>query len=109
MPYINKVPPTRKNKRTPNKFIFDSHKYYNSKRWRQLRRYKMENNPLCECCLEKGIVTPAEHVHHIIPFSRGETDNQCWNLLLSYNNLKSVCTKCHYELHKELNKDKHTH
>ena len=49
----------------------DWSKYYGSKLWHSLRNSYIREHPLCEECLAKGIVTPAEHVHHITPFSQG--------------------------------------
>ena len=73
--------------------------FYNSKGWKILRNSYISNHPLCERCLEKGISTPAEHVHHIKEFLSGKTELERWNLLLNPNNLMSVCINCHNAIH----------
>jgi 5-methylcytosine-specific restriction protein A len=53
--------------------------------WQKIRALKLARDPLCEECLAKGIVKPAEQVHH-------EDENPHNNLK---NNLKSLCVPCH--------------
>lgn len=81
-----------------------SSKYYNSKQWKNLRNYYIRRNPLCEICLNKGIVKAAEEVHHIRPFLSGKTDEERYKLLTDESNLMSLCIPCHKEIHKKLNK-----
>ena len=38
-----------------------------SVRWQRLRKEKIKMNPLCQDCLEHGIYTPSQEVHHITP------------------------------------------
>lgn len=65
--------------------------------WRKMRETYMHEHPLCEECLKVGKVTAAEDVHHkTSPFRNGEVN---YGLLLNYNNLMSVCRKCHGEIH----------
>ena len=42
----------------------DRQKVYQSARWHKLRMAKLLEQPLCEICLAKGIITPAIDVHH---------------------------------------------
>lgn len=57
----------------------------------------MREHPLCEECLKKGKVTPAEDIHHIqSPFKYGQIN---WNLLVSWDNLESLCKECHGNIH----------
>jgi 5-methylcytosine-specific restriction protein A len=44
-------------------------------------------HPLCEHCKERGTVTSAQEVHHIIPLSQGGTHDEA--------NLMALCTSCH--------------
>lgn len=81
-----------------------SQKIYNSKTWKQLRNSYFANHPLCQRCLEKGIVKPADDIHHTIPFLTGKTSDEIYELAYDYNNLMSVCKQCHLEIHTELNK-----
>lgn len=68
-------------------------KAYNSTAWRKLRAYHIKTEPLCQMCLAKGIVKPADHVHHkLSPFRNGEVD---WTLMLDPENLVSICAECH--------------
>ncbi len=64
----------------------ETNKRYNS-RWRKIRALYVKNHPLCEICLDCGVLKPAEEVHHIIPLSQGGTHFQ--------NNLMSLCKSCH--------------
>ena len=61
-------------------------------RWQQLRKRKLQHNPLCEACLTKGITQEAEEVHHVQPF-QGIGDP----LRLRWDNLVAMCRPCHRE------------
>ncbi len=74
-----------KPKRTP-KHRPDSNKTY-GRRWRKIRKPFIEQNPLCAECLKRGVYTPAEEVHHILPLSKGGTHD--------YSNLEALCKSCH--------------
>ena len=50
--------------------------------------------------MNKGIIKAAEHVHHVIPFMSGSTDEERWNLLTDVNNLQSLCLNCHHDKHR---------
>nr|DAQ42308.1 MAG TPA: HNH endonuclease [Caudoviricetes sp.] len=55
--------------------------------WKRIRDRYIAAHPLCEECGKRGILTPAEEVHHIKPLSRGGTHAE--------DNLMSLCTSCH--------------
>jgi len=55
---------------------------YHSTRWRKLRAYILQNNPVCVNCTK-----PAKFVDHIVPISQG---GEIW----SEQNLQGLCTKC---------------
>lgn len=74
-------------------------KFYSNKLWKQLREQKLNDQPICEICLMSGIITPATETHHTVAFSRGETEEEQWKLFLDYNNLMSICTQCHRQIH----------
>lgn len=100
MAYIYK--PKKKTNKNINKNV--AQKYvYNTKRWTSLRLLKLMNNPLCEVCLNKNIVTPAVEVHHMQPFMEGLTIEQIKYLGFSYDNLQSICNECHQKIHKNNN------
>lgn len=104
MPTLNLKKKTKKeinqrNENTPNREL--RHKYYNTTEWKKLREAYLKQHPVCEECLNKGKVTPAEDIHHrISPFKNGECNKA---LLLDYNNLMSLCKKCHNMIHSKQN------
>lgn len=76
----------------------ERYKVYQSALWKKLRMAKLQQNPLCEICLQKGKIEPAIDVHHIDSF----TQYQGLKLLekaYNYSNLLSVCKQCHQQLH----------
>lgn len=104
MPFIER-PKKKVRIQQPYKHERKSAPYYNTKQWVNLRDWYIKRNPLCECCLEQGKVTPATEVHHVQPFLQGITDEERWALLTDEDNLMSVCNKCHKELHNQLKKN----
>lgn len=72
---------------------------YNTLRWRKLREAKLQDSPLCEICLEKGKVTPATEVHHIHHVADVGSFLEAMDVAFDYNNLMSLCTQCHQDLH----------
>lgn len=100
MPTINK-PTKRRNdykKHGDNAIVA---RIYNSQNWVKLRNAYLMQHPLCEECLAKGIVTKAEEVHHIKPILTGNNELEMQTLAYDGNNLKSLCSKCHHELHNK--------
>ena len=73
-----------KYKRAPN-----TYKRYSGK-WRSIRKKYISSHPLCEKCKDDKMLTPASEVHHIIPLSRGGTNDE--------NNLMSLCKSCHSKI-----------
>lgn len=80
-----------------------STKYYQSKHWKQLRNWYIDEHPICENCLKYGRANQAVHVHHKTPFLLGATDDDRWALLLDENNLMALCEPCHKEMHRLAN------
>ena len=60
------------------------------------------SQPLGEVCLSRGIVTPAEDVHHDKSFITDAGVD--YNLAYSIDNLISLCKKCHSEIHSKQGK-----
>lgn len=57
--------------------------------WDKLRRQILDRDKwLCLPCLAKGRTKPARSVDHIIPRSRGGTDDHA--------NLQAICPDCHH-------------
>ena len=81
--------------------------YYNSKYWKSLRNRFIRLYPLCEDCLKEGRSIAAEEIHHNIPFMRGKTEEERWDLLLDPNNLSSLCIKHHQLRHEIMNRQKY--
>lgn len=77
-------------------------KLITSPRWVKLRAEKVANNPLCENCLLSDITTPTEEVHHIRPVESAPDQHTMLLLCFDYNNLQSLCSKCHKTVHIEL-------
>lgn len=74
-------------------------KMYNTQRWRDLRAWKMTNDPLCEECNKTNKVTAVEDVHHIISFMSTNDPIERSRLAFDYNNLMSICKECHAKKH----------
>lgn len=86
--------------------------FYNTGKWKALRTKKMQDQPICENCYYNGQVTPAEDIHHIqSPFLKGYTRIRKNELMFDYNNLMSLCKRCHSDYHnnkiKKLNSKKY--
>ena len=79
--------------------------FYRSRAWRTTRHaYKQSKGNLCERCLAKGMITPAEMVHHKIPLT--DDNIKDLDISLGWNNLQALCRKCHAEVHSELEAEK---
>lgn len=76
-------------------------KFYNSSAWKECRKaYKSSVGGLCEKCLERGIFTPGEIVHHKIHINPDTVEDP--DVALSFDNLELVCRNCHALEHPEL-------
>ena len=64
----------------------ESKKRYGTK-WRKIRNAFVKKHPVCELCERKNILTPAEEVHHVIPLSKGGSNDE--------ENLMALCKSCH--------------
>ena len=63
---------------------------YQGRRWRKLRAYVLNHEPLCRSCAARGYVTEAVLVDHI----RGHAGN--WReLFFEPTNLQPLCRECH--------------
>lgn len=61
--------------------------------WKRIRDSYVEAHPLCEKCLESGLLVPTEEVHHKVPLAEGGTHNRA--------NLISLCKSCHARIHAQ--------
>lgn len=57
------------------------------------RARRLRREPLCRRCKEKGVITPATEIHHIIPLRRGGSDMD--------SNTMPLCWECHQEADAE--------
>jgi 5-methylcytosine-specific restriction endonuclease McrA len=68
-------------------------KFYNSKVWRKTRGlYFNSKHGLCEICGSVG-----EEVHHIVPLTRKNLNNE--RITLDFDNLMLLCKQCHFDEH----------
>lgn len=75
--------------------------FYRSHAWRTTSTaYRRSVGGLCERCLAKGIITPAEVVHHKIPLT--PENIQDLSISLNWDNLQALCRQCHAEVHEEM-------
>lgn len=98
MPTITKIP-KRKSKYEKHDKNAEIAQIYNTSIWKNLRKAQLIKCPLCEHCLEKGIITPATQVHHIWEISNGTTLEEMKGIAYNPKNLQSLCEKCHREEH----------
>ena len=59
--------------------------------WKRIRDAYVKHHPVCEMCKKRGIHTPTQEVHHIIPLAEGGSND--------WDNLMSLCKSCHSRLH----------
>ena len=101
MPTIKKLP-RRVNTATPDtERRRERHEIYDTQRWRRLRDCKFADQPICEICLQKGIITPADEIHHRVSFMSVPAGSERTALAFDYDNLMSLCRSCHQQLHSE--------
>ena len=84
----------------------DYQRLLNSRRWKELRVWKLQRNPLCEICKAEGYVRAAVDVHHIKPVESARTLMEMEQLCFDANNLQALCIPCHVRVHKEMGKNK---
>ena len=75
-------------------------KLYNNRKWREIRDAYLVEHPLCERCLESGVTSPTQEIHHKhSPFKEGLSENERYQLLLDWDNLEALCKPCHLHEH----------
>lgn len=71
---------------------------YNTQEWKLLRKSYFMKQPLCELCLQNGILKDGEDVHHIIsPFKY--KDKRKHYFAYNPDNLLTLCKDCHSNIH----------
>lgn len=73
--------------------------FYLSPQWRACRDgYIKSVGGLCERCYRKGLISPAEIVHHKVYITPENIHDP--HVTLSWNNLECLCRSCHEEVHR---------
>ena len=73
--------------KTPERRAFNA--MYDTKQWKVFRVAHLSTQPLCQSCLCTGIVTPAQHVDHLFPWSH------IGRHAFTRNVFQSLCHSCH--------------
>ena len=74
--------------------------FYSSAAWKSIRAYVMKRDHyLCQDCLKKNIVTPAEEVHHTIVLTPSTINDP--SISLNPDLLVSLCRFCHQQRHSD--------
>ena len=74
-------------------------KFYNSQTWHNARNaYIQSVGGLCERCLAKGLINPAEIVHHKIELTPDNITSK--EIATGADNLEALCRSCHAEEHE---------
>ena len=86
------------NNRSYNKFIRDkkTQTFYDSLEWKRIRKVVLSRDlGLCLVCKDKGIISYADIVHHIVELKEDSSKS------LDINNLISLCNGCHNKIHSQ--------
>ncbi len=62
-------------------------RYYDTARWKRLRKMVLARDPLCVMCLAEGRTEPSTCVDHIVDLKDGGTNRK--------DNLQGLCDSCH--------------
>src|SRR5690606_23815511 len=65
--------------------------FYQSRKWRKVRKAYIEQHPICELCGQYDIVSPGEIIDHIVSRKASK------KLELEPVNLQTVCNPCHFQ------------
>ena len=71
-----------------------------SREWRELRVQVLREQPLCQWCKQKGYITAAREIHHIVEAETGRSESEVRDLMFRRSNLVALCHECHAEYHK---------
>lgn len=108
MPTITRLPKKKSDyqKHDTNK---DAADIYNTPQWKNLRKWKVSVNPLCEDCLDPNVknedgsygekITPTAEVHHIVPILKGSNELERKDYAYNPSNLCSLCVFHHHLRH----------
>ena len=72
--------------------------FYGSDAWKKVRALARQRaGGLCEECLKKGIIKPAEAIHHKTPITPQNINDP--KITLNLDNLVALCADCHAKMH----------
>lgn len=72
--------------------------FYSSAAWKACRAsYWRARGGLCEDCLQQGIITQGEEVHHLQELTPDNIGNP--SITLNWANLRLLCHACHMKRH----------
>ena len=75
--------------------------FYRSRAWQDVRKVVWDRaHGLCERCMERGDVKPADVVHHKVPLTPDNMGDP--DISLNPDRLMALCHDCHTEVHQEL-------
>lgn len=73
-------------------------KFYKGKAWQKCRAFVWSRDRgLCVDCMRRGLITPAEEVHHITELTPENINDPA--VSLNPDNLVSLCRECHKARH----------
>lgn len=74
--------------------------FYLSPQWRACRDgYIKSVGGLCERCYRKGLISPAEIVHHKVYITQQNIHDP--RVTLNWDNLEALCRECHEAEHRK--------
>ena len=74
--------------------------FYTSAAWtRCARGYRRSVGGLCERCRKRGLIVPAEEVHHKIHLTPENINRP--EIALNWRNLEALCKACHMKEHRK--------
>ena len=75
--------------------------FYKSRAWQNVRSVVIDrSHGLCERCMERGELRPADVVHHTVPLTEGNIGDP--DISLNPDRLVALCHDCHTEVHRQL-------
>ena len=97
MPYLTKPKRKRTSHRTDNRNA--RQRIYCTEEWKRLRRGYLMQQPTCELCDRRGIITLAVDVHHARSFQLLKGAERIF-YAFSPTNLIALCKECHAWVHR---------
>lgn len=100
MPYIKRhtAADGRRNREHDDMKRKERQRIYHSALWRRMSEAYLAHHPLCEQCLQKGILRPAVDVHHRVSFTQF-TGQKLLEVAYNPRNLMALCKECHANIH----------